>query len=232
MKKSIIVLLAIILFQTVFTSYSLVLAESNNQSRYDNRSFSAMFNRLYNDDNSRIVVYSGDDIVTETFIQNTFAYYAVNDVDSIYRYMIDNNIIISDGNDSKSNVPDMNSRAIYTSVYTSSDRYAVLSGTSPYGGGSISLPIIYTVSITVPYDFATGLVSGTLRNPIISISSTDGVADSWSAYSVNCSKSITNGGYSVHYSNISFIVEARIDWVWQTYNRYYDNLVVDFTPAA
>ena len=35
--------------------------------------------------------------------------------------------------------------------------------------------------------------------------------------------------YTAAYSNISFIVQANVEWV---YNRYYDNLSFTFTPAA
>ena len=233
MKKVKILVLFLFLIQMFLGVSSIVMADSSDSDITNTSRFSAMFDRLYSEERINITVYSGNEDVTDSFVQDTLDYYLENDINSIYEYMIDNSIVISEGTPSISRFGRHNNRAIFTSVYTSSTRYAVVTGTSPFNPNvGISLPIIYTVSVTVPYDFNTGLVTGSLRNPVIRISSTDGVADSWSTYGVMCSKSITNGGYSVYYSNISFIVQANVEWVWQTYNRYYDNLSFTFTPAA
>ena len=95
-----------------------------------------------------------------------------------------------------------NLRVITTAEYTSPDYYALLPGTSPVNPSvTIYLPIIYNLKATVPYDFNTGLISGTIRSPRVVITSTDGTADSATASNIWYNYSITNGGYSIYYYN-------------------------------
>ena len=198
-------------------------------------SYEEMFELLYTTDIIGIDVTSNGVSVKDSFIAETIEYYFSHDLQEIYNYMLENDIVISIGQpEIKRSLEAGNVRVITTAEYTSADYYAVVYGTSPVNPNvQISLPIVYNLKVTVPYDFGTGQISGTLRSPRVVITGTDGNADYATASSVQYSVSITNGGYSVYYSNISFVVTGYL-WPYdpQTYNRYYDPYTISFTPAA
>jgi len=234
MRKVLITLMAILMLIT-FAPIKANADEINGQDNCDNSAFRIMFDKLYMSDSNDIDVTQNGISVKELFINATHSFYLRRDYQSIYNYMIENSILIIEGQSETAKLSSCeNLRVITTAEYTSPGLYAVVYGTSPYNPNvQISLPIYYNIKVTVPYDFSTGLISGTLRSPRIVITSTDGVAESASASSVQYSVSITNGGYSVYYSNISFIVTGYY-WPYdpQTYNRYYTSFTFTFTPAA
>ena len=92
------------------------------------------------------------------------------------------------------------------------------------------------VSSTYTTNSLYALVTGTSpRTPTIIIEDC-GTADSATATSIQHYGYIINGGYSVAYSNISFIVSAygSLDGlgVTQTYNRFSYNSLIEFSPGS
>ncbi|MDD2592454.1 MAG: hypothetical protein PHP11_02420 [Erysipelotrichaceae bacterium] len=213
--------LAIVLCFMITSSISI---KADYSSRFDQ-----MLYRLFNSNLSQIVVEKDGFDITDQFICENYILYTNNDLAKIKEKIAQNSIVFSEPST-------INQRAIVSSTYTTNSLYALVTGTSPINPSvPIFLEIIFKIRITSSYDFNTGLIIGSPRTPTIIIEDC-GTADSATANSIQHNGYITNGGYSVAYSNISFIVSAygSLDGlgVTQTYNRFSYNSLIVFSPGS
>ena len=133
-----------------------------------------------------------------------------------------------------SNVP-IEPLAVYSSTYVTPTSSVVARGSSPVNPSApIAINVIYHIEVTASYDYNTGKVVGPLRAPRIVVEGTGGLTNTYEVTDVQYTANITNGGYDVRYTNISFIFHgyASQDGIgfWQTYDRTYLPDVVSFTP--
>ena len=213
----------LVAFLIAATSINCVGAKESTQG------FNEMLDDLMSGNSSCIKVESNGLDITDIFIENFDDVYKLGDVETIVEYAADNAVMFVLPNNNKE-------RAIKTGTYTTNHAYVVFNGTSVLTGQSIRLPVLMSIRVTCNYDFNTAKITGGVRTPTIILEDTEGVADQVRATNVTHNGSIVNGGYSVQYTQISFVPEGlgTLDdmGLWQTYNSYTWKGTIYFTPGG
>lgn len=213
-----------LLFLTLFLSMSMF---TTNVSAKDTSSFSDMLNDLFNENTQEVIVHMNGQNITDTFINQFRNSFENGNIEAIKNYAADNCVIFS--------LPDtIQERGISTGTYTTPINYVTFRGTSVFHGGPVTMTAILRFRITCTYDFNTGQITGGVRAPTVLLQDADGVADEFRVTNVTYSGSITNNGYTVRYTSISFIPYASgsLDdqGTWQNYNRYTWTTPISYTP--
>ncbi len=211
----------------LFLSSTVVSVSANGNSNEPYSGFNAMLIRLFNGNETNIIVNKNGADITDQFINNYSYLYETDQLDIIVDVVADNQIIFSE----PSIIEPLGFR---NSVYRSDYMYGIATGTSEFSGAEIKLPFIYHIVITASYNDATGKISGT---PRVSVEARpNGGVDEIKITEIDHFTLIINDGYSVQCTRVSFVPQAYgslNEWgIWQTYDRFTWTGLIQFTPAG